>query len=518
MGLIGKTTIKLFDAKTGRLSDMVKSSNMVTNAVSNIFNGALNALVMSDNNKLGRHNILNYLFDMPNGYNFAKTYFGGLLVFSGAIEEDVNHIIPTMNEMKSFIGCGNQGSSITDNHFKGNFNAAESIVGDNYVTFVWDFTTEQCNGDIASICLTSDIGGNLGYAFGALDAAYSGVISYIQSNMWDFTNSADYNSSYVHNPMMMSSFTINNEHGNFISDNNYYYVYRNKVYRYDIARLLNYIGTNITESFNYGAFTNYDEVLSLSNYESGMFLTTDDDKVYEVNTSQRKSASLDLLKIYKKDGVVVSETISIPTTNILTSLYAYHNNTSLMKQPLVGYRKNAVIHNDKIYFLTGRVNDSDLITNPNKLRMYILSFDGSFIYKDIDCTDIVVSMLFGARSLGGSISSNMGVKFIKIFDSLFLVSYDSTNGYKYFIVNEDGSISSYPFTVTKNNLADYGMELYKNSSWLKEPWCSFKFAGNGYFNSIELWNTYLATINNQETVLTKTADKTMKIIYTLSQA
>lgn len=517
MGLVGKTTIKLFDAKTGELSDIVESNNMVTNAVSNIFNGALNALAVSDNSKLGSRSSLNYLFDIPDGYNFAKTFFGGLLVFSSAIEENVDHIIPTVDEMKTFIGCGNQGSSITNNRFKGNFNSTESIVGDNYVTFVWDFTTEQCNGDIASICLTSDVGGNLGYAFSAVDATYPGVLNFIQSNMWKFTNSADYSSSYVHNPMMKSSFTNSNDHGSFIYGNNYYYVYENKVYRYNISRLLNYIGTNILESFNYGAFSTYDEIITLDDYGYDIFLTTDDDKVYEISTNQQSYPTLTLLKVYYNNGVV-SETVSIPTTNILSSLYSYHGNTSHMSQALTEYRDNAVIHNDKIYFLTGRVNNSDLLTKPNKLRMYVLSFDGSFTYKDIDCTDVIVSMLFGTYSTGGSVNSNMGVKFIKMFDNLFLISSNSTNGYKYFMVNDDGSISSYPFTVCKDNLAYYGIELYKNSLWLKEPWCSFKFAGNGFFNSIELWNTYLATINNQETVLTKTADKTMKIIYTLSQA
>ena len=516
MSLVGKTTIKLFDEKTGELSDIVESKNMVTNAVSNIFNGFLNAVALSDNNGVGRHNNLNYLFDIPDGYNLAKTFFGGLLIFSNSIEENVDHVIPTIDEIKTFIGCGNQGSSITDNHFKGNFNAAESIIGDNYVTFVWDFTTEQCNGDIASICLTSDIGGNLGYAFGALDASYADMLNFIQSNMWDYTNAQDYNPSYVHNPMMKSSFTTNNDHGSFIHGNDYYYVYASKVYRYDISKLLRYGGTSILDSFNYGKFSTYDELITLSSYATGIFLTTDDDKVYEINKSQSNSSTLNLVKVHYIDGVV-SEKISIPTANILSSLYAYHNNTGSKLQVLKDYRNNAVIHNDKIYFLTGRVNNSDLLTNPNKLRMYILSFDGTFTYKDIECTDVIVSMLFGASSIGGSVTSHMNVKFIKMFDNLILVSYDSTNGYKYFIVNDDGSISSYPFAVCKSNLVNYGMELYKNSLWLKEPWCSFKFAGNGFFNSIELWNAYLATINNQETVLTKTADKTMKIIYTLTQ-
>ena len=87
MSLVGKTTIKLFDAKNGELSDIVESKNMVTNAVSNIFNGFLNAVASSDNNGVDVQNNFNYLFDIPDGYNLAKTFFGGLLVFSSSIEE-----------------------------------------------------------------------------------------------------------------------------------------------------------------------------------------------------------------------------------------------------------------------------------------------------------------------------------------------------------------------------------------------------------------------------------------------
>lgn len=514
MGLIGKTTIKLFDAKTGELSDMVESSNMVTNAVSNIFGGGLNALIVSDIYDLASGDNLGNIFDIPDGYNFAKTFFGGVLVFSRPIEEDVNHIIPTADEIKSFIGCGNQGSSITKNKFKGNFNENESVIGDNYVTFVWDFSTEQCNGDVASICLTSDVGGNLGYAFGALDAKYQGVLNCLRGDMWKSTNPASYSSA--HYPLMKSSYTNANAHASFVSGHNYYYVYEDKVYRHDIAKLLRYPGVGILDGDGYTRVSNYDEVITLDNYSYNIFTTADEDKVYEMDGHQSSASALTLLKVHYAGGVKV-ETVNIPTENILTSLFSYHKKSEI-SQVLPRFSNNAIIYNDKIYFLTGRVNSSDLVDDPNKLRMYVLSFNGSFSYKDIDCTSTVISMLFGDRIAGGSPSENMGVKFIKMFDSLFLVSTDSTNGYKYFMVSDDGSISDYPVTVCKSNLAYYGVGLRKNSLWLKEPWCSFKFVENGAFNSTELWNTYLATINNQGTVLTKTEAKTMKIIYTLTQS
>lgn len=514
MGLVGKTTIKLFDAKTGKLSDVVESSNMVTNAVANIFSGALNSLIVSDIYELGSRNKLDFLFKIPDGYNFAKTFFGGVLVFSKSIEEDVNHIIPTADEIKSFIGCGNQGSSITNNKFKGSFNANESVIGDDYVTFVWDFSTEQCNGDIASICLTSDIGGNLGYGFSALDKKYVGVLNYVRSDMWKFDNSADYSSP--HFPLMQSSFTTGNAHDSFIYENYYYYVYEDKVYKYDISKILNNTGVGISDGYAYPRYSTYDEVITLDNYSYNIFTTADTDKVYEMDRHQSNEFTFTLLKVCY-DGFVTVRPINIPTNNVLTSLFNYHGRSNI-SQVIKDYSNNGIIYKDKIYFLTGSVNSSNLEENPNKLRMYVLSFDGSFSYKDIDCSGVIVPMLFGERKTGGSPSNNMGVKFIKMFDSLYLVSADGTNGYKYFMVSDDGSVSSYPVTVCEDNLAYYNRNLYKNSKWLKEPWCSFKFVENGWLNSTELWNTYLATINNQGTVLTKTAAKTMKIIYTLTQS
>ena len=47
--------------------------------------------------------------------------------------------------------------------------------------------------------------------------------------------------------------------------------------------------------------------------------------------------------------------------------------------------------------------------------------------------------------------------------------------------------------------------------------CIFGGTNSNTLFTTELISAYLATINNQDVVLTKTADKTMKIIYTLTQ-
>ena len=65
MALKGSAKIQLFDARTGKLERTIESNNIITNAVTNILNGALNALAISDNNGFGRHESLNSLFDFP---------------------------------------------------------------------------------------------------------------------------------------------------------------------------------------------------------------------------------------------------------------------------------------------------------------------------------------------------------------------------------------------------------------------------------------------------------------------
>lgn len=517
MALKGKTVIQLYDAKTGELVETVEKTNLVTNAVNNVLNGALNALAYTSNNYKGRHYELDCLFDFPSGYNLAKSMLGGILVFSKPIEEDVEHVIPSISEIKSFIGCGNQGANIAGNSFKGSINNSESEQGDNYIKFVWDFTTEQCNGDIACVCLTSDCGGCLGYGFDAISSESDAhLIGRLGKNMWSTAISNEFNQSYIFNPMFWSSFTNSNDHDYYVSDGYFYYVYRDKVYKYDISKLTDKskVGVELTSQFAYGNVSAYDEMITITNFSYAIFNCADDDCVYEFDSNQGDSAYLTLIKV---SGNAVTETINIPTTNVLTSLYAYHNNTSSLGQRIKSFSDAGIIYKDKIYFLTGRVNNSNLETYPNKLRMYVLSFDGSFTYKDIECTPTVVSLLFGTSSVGGYVDSTMDVRFVKLFDTLFLQSKDSTKGYKYFMVDEEGTISGYPIFATEGSLYYYGSSLHVNNPWLKAPWVSFKFAGNGGCEAISLIQGYLGTINNQDTILTKTADKTMKIIYTLTQ-
>lgn len=565
--LRGSAKVQLFDAKTGELEKTVESSNLITNAVANVFNGALTAFATCCNN--GRSKSLNYLYDFPSDYNLARALMGGLLVFSDRIEANIDHIIPSISEMRSFIGCANQGGSIEGNIFKGSLSKFEYNKDSQSITFVWEFSKEQCNGKIGCLCLTSDRGGQLGFKFNTLSGLTGGsVLSCLQSGMWNVSNWAEFSPGYPHYAMFKSPYTDQDAHGSFVIDTEYRYVYRDTVYATNIEKLLNKqrAGLELKDNFAYGNNKSYDRKYSLSSFSYDIFKCTDADKVYEIDRNMHgimidEENNLYLYSDYNQfsyyvkgsDGLesrakyyvtglkfwligVASDDIVFDITNLLRSIYTYHGVAYEKERTfsaldgngndydykymeftasdvLAEFRDNAVIHNNKIYFLTGSIGKSE-----NKLRMYVVSFDGSFTYKDITCTDVLVSMLFGTSSVGGSPFSHMDVHFTKFFDNLVLVSRDGTNGYKCFFVDADGSIDDYPFTVFNSIISSYGYDLYKNDLWLKEPWCSFKFASNGHFNSIELWSTYLATINNQEDELVKTSDQTMKITYTLTQS
>lgn len=156
MAIKGTTKIQLFDAATGELTDEIVQENMVTNAVHNILNPANQMF-------LGSGNYSRFPVFARNCAPIGKVLFGGILIFNRPLEEDVNHIIPSIEERNGIVGYAGQFASVTGNNLKGSYNSAESIELENGYTHVWDFTTEQANGEIAAVALTSAMGGDAGW-------------------------------------------------------------------------------------------------------------------------------------------------------------------------------------------------------------------------------------------------------------------------------------------------------------------------------------------------------------------
>lgn len=141
--LKGKTKIELFE--NGRTVHKIEDTNTVTGAIDDIFRG------------VGLYN--NGTALLESGTNLTRL-FGGLLCFDKEIDETVT-IAPAGAKI---IAAGVYGEiNGGANQVRGSFNSTESAFDglNKQMTLVYDFTTNQGNGEIVSVCLTPLFGGYL---------------------------------------------------------------------------------------------------------------------------------------------------------------------------------------------------------------------------------------------------------------------------------------------------------------------------------------------------------------------
>lgn len=514
--LKGKTTIQLFDAKTGKLTDEVTKENLVTNAVRNALGGAFNQLA-SGNVWSDGMRYIDSIYSLPSSKNFAQAMYGGVLVFSQHIDEDADHCLPSIEEIKSFIGCANQSASNTGNTFRGSMNSGESEVGADYVKFVWDFNTDQCNGDIASICLTSDCGGAVGYGCDAKEDSLKGVSlrDFYSEYFWDASKEADL--SYHTNGALVNAKGWNSNAGKcaYIDGEYLHVIYRGSDNKQNISKVLSKakFGLGLVDGFNYGNITSSEVIdTSIAVYEDIPYTSKDHGFCKDGGGSYTE------FKLIKYSGNGVAERVTIPASNINSAITAYFGQTG--KSNCLN-NQDKIIHNDKLYVVTGQFNFSDLTTKPNKLRVWVVNFDGTYTFKDIALTSKMVTLIAGTDEKGGYCDSDLGGRFLSYRGSLCYVAPDGTNGYAWFLLDDDGTMQTSAFMIN-NNIRLYSHYcLEDNTDLIPNPYIEMNMHTNS--SSLKLYvpllvSAYLGTINNQDTVLTKTADKTMKIIYTLTQA
>lgn len=163
--LKGTTRIELTDVNTGEV-EIHENHNMVTNALRDV----LKPLGLCKRPS-------RFLSDLTPYY---KNLLGGILCFDKEIPENANDYYPPADA--SLVGCAAYGvQNNTKNTFRGGFNQTESEINlkDRYVKYVYDFATSQANGTIASVCLTHKNGGFTSY--GSKNAVYSSDYLLMQS-------------------------------------------------------------------------------------------------------------------------------------------------------------------------------------------------------------------------------------------------------------------------------------------------------------------------------------------------
>lgn len=137
----GKTKIELYDVNT-KIKKVVEHENTFQSSVIADFLASMgeNKRIV---NSFDWHDIVGGIFLFDTAINTPAKYMpSGVTMIGNGAYNVANNSLP--NEM-------------------GSYNAVESSASSSSVTMVYDFNTSQANGHIESVCLTSKIGGQIGY-------------------------------------------------------------------------------------------------------------------------------------------------------------------------------------------------------------------------------------------------------------------------------------------------------------------------------------------------------------------
>ena len=147
--LKGKSVIELTDVRTNK-KEIYEDENLITNAVPDLLR--LNPMGLMY--PMGDSRITQYEKEI---FPIATKCYGGILLFEDKLEEDPNKIFaPSDNQI---IGYASNDVNSTDAPRRGSANLNESTPLENGYKFVWDFSTSQANGRISSLALTHYRGG-----------------------------------------------------------------------------------------------------------------------------------------------------------------------------------------------------------------------------------------------------------------------------------------------------------------------------------------------------------------------
>jgi hypothetical protein len=515
MALHGKTTIQLFDAETKELVEEVKSDNLVTNAFANVFGGIFNFLCA--NMKSGYRT-----YQIPNKIStLYSDIFGGVMIFDEALDADEDHIIPSGEECSHMIGCGNQSTGITGSLYTGVLSSDETVVTDKSVTFAWDFTTAQCNGKIASICLTSNVGGHAGVRNNAADANCNFAVG--DNDNYNPT-SIDSGVSWSNTRCLINigSQDSNRGRGRIIdkSGKKAYSYYRGTLSTYDISKQLT-PNQSIFNNFSIGSELSAEATNSVTSYTSDGILSFDNDIMYLYPSVSSSKAS-----IPKMDKTGSVTTISLDLTNLKLSIDSFFSPNTTSYQRIINSSAK-FIYNGYLYLMYGFIKkDGSTVSYDDRFRIYKVNLSNSeFTYNDITWDDDFRTLVNGISNDFGSMytDSAMGGGFCWINDTVYYYpskTVANLSVYALFRIDLENCTMDTHATFFTKVPGELNMVEKDDIGWIFEPymWITRHYSTDnkaGYYPILFL--PYLATINNISGNLVKDASKTMKVIYTLTE-
>ncbi|MEE3415308.1 MAG: hypothetical protein VZR53_08060 [Prevotella sp.] len=533
MKLKGRLKLEIKDASTGEVKEVRVEDNMVTDAVYNVINGAVA--------RARRGNYTQLQLGTATE-DIIRMLFGGVMIFGKSI--DTSHLTPSADEMLMMNGNGNQQATISGSGLKGTLRSA--TVTEDSAEFIWDFASTQCNGTIASICLTSNKGGELGCRIEARDTSrYSDSFVYGFADTLGYDKHSDLNASYPRTNVLNLTGGSGST-GLKIIDGNTLVAYRaNTKYTWDISKYKNSFAFNDTQTSIPTVAATTETVDTPIPGTTGNVggnivrgpMTDYGIKgtcVYELNNGTY-NYTLQLTKCTKSS----QSTVNVPMNNLITAIKAkydvYGCPTPVDGQDIAQNINNSMdkvvcTWDNKLIWFVGSYNNSDT----DFLNIYIQKFDGSYEVIDQIQEDTIFYNLIDKANIskfcgvlyGSSISPTGSIFDLAVIDDGV---YVVVNDY-YFYLNMD---SESELGLYMSNRPSFYVKGGKNcfSRLIQDTLAAPPFyralgnavgasnanAMNWCVNSL-LRTSYLATIQNQSNPAIKTPSDIMSITYTLTKS
>jgi hypothetical protein len=459
MTLKGHTKIELTDVNTGKV-DTYEDDNMVTNAVTKLLTDYGTGIVSSMTNING---------------NFFPDYLGGMLLFKNALVEDANAYFPSGDNEVVGNAAYNSSSSPTDNPYMGTYNATESHVDDRNktVTFVYDFTTSQANGSISAISLTSLRAGKC-MPFGIKDGGESSFADRV-GVQWEFVRKVDSKKRYtaltssVNKPFLVS-FTNDCVYTWRLDDANTLVIGKSRLYLSSIGIFDTQYNSNVEDFVT----ISLDGLSNTNTY--GYNYDRHTDKLYIMCTNNVAHGSL--VKFIEYDVTHQTGVVKAGANQLNNSLDM--NNMYVNKGKLyvhIGSGKWGTIslsNPTDVRVLNGAMRNE--ISSRHKQPFAI----GDYVYCD-----------------WGNDTDTGNVRHLRKY------VMDDTH------VSQAAGLADEYYDRASNHIPCAESDLLFAERYGEDQY--------SHYNQYGAICMYLATINNLETPVVKTSDKTMKITYTLTE-
>lgn len=458
MKLKGNMVIELTNTANGEV-ETVREENMVTDAVGNVIGSNLLGMYFDSGESSKNVTVNKSLLPVcPN-------ILGGILLFSDTLEERRDNLYPASGNYPVAYASNDVNPGI--NMARGSLNQTESGPVDRGYKFVWDFSTSQGNGTIAAAALTSSWGGKNVYgtifedgtAFLMMKAVSTS--NYAKRTRWLLSNAieCDFDNDLI--------YSINCDNDGVVT------ISKSRLPSTKLGLNEKLDDSSVTELENWtlkpSTFSFYKYI-----YYYGQFLNGGDGYWYGFSNYANSSgnAQVKWIKISRED---FSFTEGVWTLS----------NVSLAS---VGYRDSEY----ELYkiWCRGCIREGYL---------YVLDYSYTGVYKiNLGNPSDITLVPLGFTAKGYGLGSSLGGISMALMDDIIV-------GYDFLIMADDTVIQNKGGKKTED--VQTPLFCYKN-------FCVGWATDSRY---MMLRTPYLGTINNLSSAVVKTADKTMKITYTLTE-